>query len=374
MIGLLKDLVACQSLTPEDAGCQDILMRHLCDWGFDVTRLPYREAKNFWATPQGNPTPKLVFAGHTDVVPVGNIAEWQFEPFQATESDGLIYGRGVADMKGSLVAAMAAYEQFLIDHPDRAKEIGFLITSAEEGPSQLGTPVVLDYLAERNQSFEYCLVGEPSCENQLGDTIKNGRRGSLTGRLIVEGKQGHIAYPHLALNPIHAFSAFLQSFITTNWDTGNSYFQPTQLQISNIHAGTGAGNVIPAQLEVLFNFRYSPEVDSVKLMQVTENYLKQHNLTYKIEWTHFGEPFLTNPDKLTDALTLAIEKVCGITPKLSTSGGTSDARYIAKTGAQVIEFGLCNKGIHQINENTTLADLFYLKDIYYYFFINLLSC
>ncbi|NNM59031.1 MAG: succinyl-diaminopimelate desuccinylase [Legionellales bacterium] len=374
MIALLKELVACQSLTPYDAGCQEVLIRHLKHWDFRVTQLPFNDAENFWATPHTNPNPRFVFAGHTDVVPVGNLVEWQFDPFQATEHQGLVYGRGVADMKGALAAMMAAFEQFAHDFPVQSTEVGFLITSAEEGPSQWGTPIVLDYLQEKRTQFDWCVVGEPSCETQLGDVIKNGRRGSLTGRLIVEGKQGHIAYPHLALNPIHASAPFLQSFLSCKWDVGNADFQPTQLQISNIHAGTGAGNVIPGQLELLFNFRYSPEVNAAELMQKTEDELKKHNLSYQIEWTHFGEPFLTKPEKLTQSLCFAIEEIAGIKPQLSTSGGTSDARYIAKTGAQVVEFGLCNQNIHQVNESIALKDINQLKNIYYRLLVKLLVC
>ncbi|MBY0545473.1 MAG: succinyl-diaminopimelate desuccinylase [Gammaproteobacteria bacterium] len=372
LITLLKDLTACPSLTPNDAGCQAILTRLLHEWGFKTTALPYQGASNFWATPGSNPTPKLVLAGHTDVVPTGNLDDWRFPPFDATIHENYIYGRGIADMKGSLAAMMCAVEQFICDFPDKASEIGFLITSAEEGPSDLGTPIVLEHLKKQGIHFEYCLVGEPTCEVELGDTIKNGRRGSLTGQLRIQGKQGHIAYPHLASNPIHSIAPFLQEFVRTTWDTGNVYFQPTQMQISNIQAGTGAGNVIPGALELLFNFRYSPQVTAEQLMQKTEEYLNEHCLSYEIEWKLFGEPFLTKPDRLIQALSQSIQTICGITPTLSTTGGTSDARYIAKTGAQVVEFGLLNTGIHQVNEHTLIDDLYKLKNIYYTLFNELL--
>jgi succinyl-diaminopimelate desuccinylase len=369
---LLIDLVACQSITPHDAECQQILINLLRNWNYEITQLPCQQAQNFWAVPRDNPKPRLILAGHTDVVPVGNLNEWHFTPFKATLHNGNIYGRGVADMKGSLAAMMIAVEKFIADFPIQATDIGFLITSAEEGPSEQGTPVVLDYLALQGIHFDWCVVGEPTCEKQLGDTIKNGRRGSLTGHLIIKGKQGHIAYPHLAQNPIHSIAQMLHEFTTMEWDQGNDYFQPTQMQISNIHAGTGVGNVIPGQLEMLFNFRYAPTVTAEQLKQKTEQLLQQSNLSYQLTWTHYGEPFLTIPGALTDSLSRAITNTCDVIPKFSTSGGTSDARYIAKTGAQVVEFGLCNATIHQINEHVLMEDIYRLSDIYYQLFKNLL--
>lgn len=372
ILALVKDLVACSSITPNDAGCQQILSRYLRAWDFEITEIPHQQACNFWATHRDNARPRLVLAGHTDVVPAGNLEAWQYPPFVATVDGDRIYGRGTADMKAGLVAMLAAVEKLRQSDPEKAKDIGFLITSAEEGPSQQGTPIVLEYLQNQDIHFNWCIVGEPSSSERLGDTIKNGRRGSLTGKLIVKGKQGHIAYPHLALNPITVLAPFLQAFTTAQWDQGNTYFQPTQMQVSNIHAGTGAGNVIPGELELLFNFRYSPETSATQLIATTEKLLAQFQLSYTLEWTHFGEPFLTVPDTLTTALTQAIETICQITPELSTTGGTSDARYIAKTGAQVVEFGLCNGTIHQHNEYVLLNDIHRLSDIYYHVFKRLL--
>ncbi|MFN7097714.1 MAG: succinyl-diaminopimelate desuccinylase [Gammaproteobacteria bacterium] len=369
---LLSDLVACPSITPNDAKCQQILINILQQWKYNITLLPHQETHNFWATPATNPAPRFIYAGHTDVVSVGNINEWRFPPFSLNTDEGLVYGRGVADMKGSITAMMVALEKFRIDFPEQANDIGFLITSAEEGPAEQGTPIVLDYLNEQGIHFDWCLVGEPTCDKRLGDTIKNGRRGSLSGKLLINGKQGHIAYPHLANNPIHLLAPLLYELTNVQWDQGNDYFQPTQMQISNIHAGTGAGNVIPGQLEMLFNFRYSPCVTAIALMQKTEQLLQKFNLSYQLEWTHYGEPFLTTPGTLIDCLTSAIKQVCDITPTLSTTGGTSDARYIAKTGAQVVEFGLCNATIHQINEHVAMHDIPLLSDIYYTLCKNLL--
>lgn len=369
---LLDELVACPSISPDDAHCQEIIIKLLTQWDYQIHPLPYKQAKNLWATPKNHHKPRLIWAGHTDVVSVGNSADWLHPPFAATRDGAYIYGRGVADMKGGLAAMLVAVEKFRYAYPKHAHDIGFLITSAEEGPSELGTPIVLQYLNEQNITFDWCVVGEPSCEQQLGDTIKNGRRGSLTGLLTIQGKQGHIAYPALAANPIHLFAAFLADFTQQQWDQGNEFFQPTQMQISNLNAGTGAGNVIPGQLQMLFNFRYSPMVTAEELMEKTNQLLQSYKLNYAMDWTHYGEPFLTQPNDLTNKLSKAIQEVCGIQPKLSTTGGTSDARYIAKTGAQVVEFGLCNGSIHQINERILEQDLIKLADIYYQFLCNML--
>ncbi len=362
---LAKQLITQPSVTPYDEGCQDILIPLLKDLGFSITPLPCEDATNFWAV-RGHQGPMLVFAGHTDVVPTGDVTQWRFPPFKPTEHDGLLYGRGAADMKAGIAAMIAAVEQFIQDEPDHAGRIGFLITSAEEGPCELGTPFVLDYLKKHDIHFDWCIVGEPTCEKQLGDTIKNGRRGSLTGALRVQGKQGHIAYPHLAENPIHQFAAALHELAHYQWDEGDAFFPPTSFQISNIHAGTGAGNVIPGELDVLFNFRYSPQVTPTQLREICEAILRKHQVRFTLDWTLYGEPFLTKPGPLIHALKTAIWEECGgFEPQLSTSGGTSDARYIAKTGAQVVEFGLCNASIHQINEHASIQDIYRLQAIYY---------
>ncbi len=361
---LTKQLIAQPSITPDDSGCQDILISLLKELGFHITSLPYQDASNFWAV-KGESGPTLVFAGHTDVVHTGDIAQWKFPPFEPTEHDGMLYGRGTTDMKAGVAAMIAATEQFIREYPQHPGRIAFLITSAEEGPAEKGTPIVLDYLKQQGQTFDWCVVGEPTCGERLGDTIKNGRRGSLTGKLILHGKQGHIAYPHLAENPIHRFATVLHKLVQQEWDRGDAFFAPTSFQISNIHGGTGAGNVIPGQLEVLFNFRYSPAVTVDQLKSMVEEILKQENIVYTLDWTHFGEPFLTEPGTLIKVLSSAIEQKCGVQPELSTSGGTSDARYIAKTGAQVIEFGLCNELIHQINECVSIKDIYTLQSIYY---------
>ena len=370
---LLKDLVACPSISPEDAGTQDILLAYLKAWDYQIHLIPSLAAKNFWAAPEGNPQPRFVFAGHTDVVSVGSLSDWLTPPFELTLIEDRLYGRGVADMKGSLAAFMVAMEKYRIDYPECANEIGLLITSAEEGPSEQGTPLVLDYLATQGIHFQWCLVGEPTSEKTIGDTIKNGRRGSLSCELEIIGKQSHIAYPHLASNPIHHALPFLTELTQMTWDQGTAYFQPTQCQISNIHAGTGAGNVIPQQITVMFNFRYSPVMSAAILMTRVEDLLCKHDVQYRLTWAHYGEPFFTKPDKLVTAMVQAIEKAGGISPLLSTTGGTSDGRYIAKTGAEVIEFGLINETIHQVNEMITMTDLSALSDIYYHFLVYLLA-
>lgn len=363
VLELTKSLIRCPSISPHDAGCQQLLTALLANAGFNISSLPHQQAHNLWAT-HGNGHPLLVFAGHTDVVPVGKESEWQTPPFEPTIIGNKLYGRGAADMKGSLAAMVLSAIAFVQQHPHHKGTIALLITSAEEGPSELGTPIVLDYLHQQGIAIDYCVVGEPTCDKQLGDTIKNGRRGSLTGKLVLHGKQGHIAYPHLAHNPIHSFAPVLSQLVATEWDQGNAFFAPTSFQLSNIQAGTGAGNVIPGELTALFNFRYSPEVTALDLQTQVEQIISQYHQHYQLTWTHYGEPFLTQPGILTETVTSAIQRYCAVSPALSTSGGTSDARYIAKTGAQVIEFGPCNQTIHQVNEHIVIEELNTLYHIY----------
>lgn len=363
LLQLTEALLRIPSVTPQDAGCQTVLADRLTALGFTVHSLPHQETANFWAI-RGSTRPVFVFAGHTDVVTTGAIEQWNTPPFEPTIENDRLYGRGAADMKGSLAAMIIATEQYLTRYPQSPGSIGFLITSAEEGPSEQGTPVVLEYLAKIGQAMDYCLVGEPSSHHQLGDTIKNGRRGSLSGRLTILGKQGHIAYPELADNPIHrAFSA-LDTLCKISWDEGNADFSPTQFQISNIHGGTGAGNVIPAELVVSFNFRYCPETTYQQLQERVIRLLQEYELRYQLDWVHYGTPYFTQPGRLIEATAAAITQHCHITPQLSTYGGTSDGRYIAHYCPQVIEFGPCNQTIHQVNEYIDVNDLYQLADIY----------
>lgn len=363
LLALACELIEKPSITPQDAGCQALLMQRLQALGFTTTEIPFDQTQNLWAR-FGDQEPLIVFAGHTDVVPTGSLSDWHYPPFTPTVADGFLYGRGSADMKGSLAAMIIAVTRFLQTSPNPACSIGFLITSAEEGPAQEGTPIVLDYLTKHGITIDYCIVGEPTSQHELGDMIKNGRRGSLTGKLQVIGKQGHIAYPHLADNPIHNALAALSALTQTQWDKGNADFQPTSLQISNIHGGTGAGNVIPGTLDVLFNFRYSPAVTAELLEAKVQQILAEHNVKYTLEWTHFGEPYHTHHADFLAKCTMAIKKITGQNSVLSTSGGTSDARYIAKFCDKIIEMGPCNQTIHQINECVRVADLHALADVY----------
>jgi succinyl-diaminopimelate desuccinylase len=331
--------------------------------GFRCDDLPFAEVSNFWAR-RGDSAPLLVFAGHTDVVPTGPLEQWQSDPFQPEIRDGMLYGRGTADMKGSLAAMVTACEAFIGTHPDHAGSIGFLITSDEEGPSINGTVKVVEYLVKQGEKIDLCLVGEPSSSQQLGDTIKNGRRGSLNGRLSVRGKQGHVAYPQLAANPIHLAAAALSELSTIVWDQGNAHFPPTSFQISNIQAGTGAENVIPAELDVMFNLRYSTELNEQMIRQRIHAVLDRHALNYTLDWRLSGEPFLTPAGELVNAARAAIREVSGIDTELSTSGGTSDGRFIAPTGAQVLELGPVNATIHQVDECVAVDALDTLAKIY----------
>ena len=360
---LATELVNRASVTPEDAGCQQLMRERLEAIGFHCDELPFGEVSNFWAR-HGDAAPLLVFAGHTDVVPTGPLEHWQSDPFQAEIRDGMLYGRGTADMKGSLAAMVTACEAFVSEHPDHSGSIGFLITSDEEGPSINGTVKVVEQLVKRGEKIDLCLVGEPSSSRQLGDVIKNGRRGSLNGRLTVRGKQGHVAYPQLASNPIHLVAPALTELTAIEWDQGNAHFPPTSFQISNIQAGTGAENVIPGELEVMFNLRYSTELNEQVIRQRIHAVLDSHTLDYSLDWRLSGEPFLTPAGELVDAARTAIREVMGIDTELSTSGGTSDGRFIAPTGAQVLELGPVNATIHQIDECVAVDALDQLTKIY----------
>lgn len=363
VIELTQQLVTLPSITPDDARCQDILTQRLQNAGFVVEQFPFDDVKNFWAR-RGNQLPLLVFVGHTDVVPPGPLEQWHSSPFQPDIRDGHLYGRGAADMKGSLAAMLIACENFVAKCPHHRGSIAWLITSDEEGRSINGTIKVAEILKQRNEKIDYCLVGEPSSDKQLGDILKIGRRGSLSATLTIYGKQGHIAYPQKADNPIHKALVMLTELTEKKWDDGYDFFQPTCLQISNIHAGTGANNVIPGSLEFRFNFRYSPAVDAEFLKKQVDDLLQKHSLPFSIEWHHGGMPFLTERGKLVQACCEAVEAISGITPTLSTHGGTSDGRFIAPLGAQVVELGPCNHTIHQINERVSVDELVNLVKIY----------
>ena len=360
---LTRELITRQSVTPNDAGCQALMMARLAAMGFSCTELQFGEVSNFWAE-RGSEGPILVFAGHTDVVPTGPVEQWDSHPFEPSERDGLLYGRGAADMKGSLAAMITACEAFLAQHPDHSGRLGFLITSDEEGPATEGTVKVMEYLHEQGKTIDYCLVGEPSSSAILGDTIKNGRRGSLGARLVVQGTQGHIAYPQLADNPIHRAMPALHALAAEHWDDGNTFFPPTSLQISNINGGTGATNVIPGEVEVLFNFRFSTEVTDKQLRQRAEAILNRFEMSYQIDWTLSGQPFLTAAGALVDAAAASILATTGIDTTLSTAGGTSDGRFIAPYGVQVVELGPVNDSIHKLNEHVRVTDLTVLSEIY----------
>jgi len=362
-LALTRDLIACASVTPEDAGCQSLMMTRLQRAGFSVEPMRFGKVDNFWAT-RGASGPLLVFAGHTDVVPPGDTEQWESDPFVATEVESDLVGRGTADMKASLAAMVVACENFVSAHPDHTGRIGFLITSDEEGPAKDGTVRVMDTLRDRGEQIDWCVVGEPSSTLELGDLVKNGRRGSLNARLVIHGKQGHIAYPHLADNPIHRAMPTLNALVAEPWDQGNDFFDPTSLQISTIRAGQGVTNVIPGSVEVLFNLRFSTEVTADEIRERCEAILNQGGLTYDIDWSLSGEPFLTEPGALLSAVTESIEATTGRVPEVSTGGGTSDGRFIAPSGAQVVEVGHVNETIHQINERVKLADIPQLTKIY----------
>ena len=360
---LTRQLIARPSVTPADSGCQELMGERLARAGFVVENMRFGDVDNLWAT-RGEQGPLLVFAGHTDVVPPGDMATWQSDPFEATIAGDELIGRGAADMKASLAAMVVACESFVSAHPEHTGRIGFLITSDEEGPAKEGTVKVMDTLNARGERIEWCVVGEPSSTRKLGDLVKNGRRGSLNATLVIHGKQGHIAYPHLAENPIHRALLALDALVNEPWDAGNDFFDPTSLQISTIQAGQDVTNVIPGSLRVLFNLRFSTEVTADAIRERCETILNQYDLRYDLEWSLSGEPFLTVPGALLDAVKYSIEAVTGQQPAVSTGGGTSDGRFIAPSGAQVVEVGHINETIHQCNERVKLADIPRLTEIY----------
>jgi succinyl-diaminopimelate desuccinylase len=360
---LAIDLISRASVTPNDAGCQILIAERLKKLGFTIEHLRFGEVDNLWAR-HGEAQPLFVFAGHTDVVPTGPIENWRFPPFEPTIDNGFLYGRGAADMKSSIAAMLTACERFITEHPQHKGSIALLITSDEEGPGIDGTVKVIEHLQAKGEKIDWCLVGEPSSTDKLCDVVKNGRRGSLGGTLTIQGLQGHVAYPHLAENPIHKAAPVLKILCETEWDQGNEFFPPTSFQISNIKAGTGADNVIPGELEIMFNFRYSTEVTHTQLQQQVTNLLNEYGLKYNLAWRHSGFPFLTQPAELVAATVKSIYNVCGYEPTLSTTGGTSDGRFIAPTGAQVIEVGPLNATIHKVNECVNVEDLDNLSKIY----------
>lgn len=362
VIQLAKDLISRPSISPDDQGCQVLLTERLKKIGFTIESMPFGNTLNFWAHRGSGVT--LAFAGHTDVVPAGNNANWQTPPFTPTIINQHLYGRGAADMKGSVAAMVVAAERFVEKHPDHQGRLAFLITSDEEADAHDGTVKVVEALMQRNEKVDYCLVGEPSSQSKLGDIIKNGRRGSITADLTVLGTQGHVAYPHLADNPVHRATAFLQELTTTTWDNGNAFFPATTMQIANIHAGTGASNVIPGELFVQFNFRFSTELTDVVIRDRVTEMLSRYGLEYKIEWSLSGQPFLTDKGELVSATLQAIQELTGRTAELSTSGGTSDGRFIAQMGTQVIELGPLNATIHKVDECVSVEDLQQLALIY----------
>ncbi len=362
-IQLAMDLIARPSVTPEDAGCQALMIERLQALGFKIEQLPFADVSNFWAR-KGDGGPLFCFAGHTDVVPSGPAEQWQHPPFEPIIENGNLHGRGAADMKGSLAAFITALERFLDHHPDHQGSIALLITSDEEGEFINGTTRVVDVLEARDEKIDWCIVGEPSSTDRPGDIIKNGRRGSISGNLTVHGVQGHVAYPHLVKNPIHLAAPALAALAAERWDEGNHAFPPTSFQISNINGGTGANNVVPGDLKVMFNFRFSTELTAEQIKQRTQAILEAHELDYALTWTLSGNPFLTPAGDLVQACQQSIEAITGYETELSTSGGTSDGRFIAPTGAQVVELGPCNATIHKIDEQVRVKDLDTLSEIY----------
>ena len=360
---LVHDLIARRSVTPDDGGCQSMLGARLAASGFTTETIASNGVTNAWMR-RGTSAPVFVFAGHTDVVPTGPLEQWHSDPFTPTLRDGQLFGRGASDMKSSIAAFVVAAEEFIRARPRHPGSIALLLTSDEEGPATDGTTKVVEALRDRGEKIDYCIVGEPTSVDRLGDTIKNGRRGSLSGRLTVKGQQGHVAYPHLARNPVHMLAPALAELATTDWDRGDEFFPPTTFQVSNIQAGTGAGNVIPGACTVDFNFRFAPASTAASLQQRCEAVLRQHRVDFEIEWTLGAAPFLTARGTLSSAISAAIEAVTGAPPELSTTGGTSDGRFIATFCPQVIEFGPPNATIHKINEQIAITDLEPLKDIY----------
>ncbi|MFM1881197.1 MAG: hypothetical protein RLZZ344_1431 [Pseudomonadota bacterium] len=362
---LAQALIRSASVTPNDAGCCTLIADRLRPLGFSIELLQFGDVTNLWAVREGGrPGPTLVLAGHTDVVPTGPLAAWRHDPFGAVIDGDQLFGRGASDMKSSLAAFVTATESFIADYPSFSGRLAFLLTSDEEGPAINGTVQVVRELAHRGEQLNYCIVGEPTSVDQVGDMIKNGRRGSLSGSLTLRGRQGHVAYPHLADNPIHRFAPALAELAAIRWDDGNAYFPPTTWQVSNMQAGTGATNVIPGQLTAQFNFRFGSVSSPLSLRQRLESVLTRHGLDYEIQWNLGGDPYLTPAGTLCDVMTASIASVCGISPSLSTTGGTSDGRFIAKHCREVVEFGPPNATIHQVNERIALSDLQPLHQIY----------
>ncbi len=363
VLELTKELIACPSITPNDAGCQQIIAARLSKIGFKVEPLRFGQVDNLWAR-LGNESPLLVFAGHTDVVPPGPKEQWHSDPFTPVIRDGSLYGRGAADMKSGLAAMVVATEQFLENHPKLNGSLAFLLTSDEEGPSVDGTIKVMEVLEQRSEKIDWCVLGEPSSLEKFGDTIRNGRRGSLTGLLTIHGVQGHVAYPERADNPIQRALPALMELYGHSWDNGSKHFSPTSFQISNFNSGTGAGNIIPGHADIRFNFRYSNSVTATELQQRVHEILDRHKLHYKIEWRPMGEPFLTPSGDLSSTVQRVVRSITGIAPRLDTGGGTSDGRFIAPTGAQVVEFGPLNASIHKIDECVDIDELELLAQVY----------
>ncbi|PMK04989.1 succinyl-diaminopimelate desuccinylase [Vibrio sp. 10N.261.55.A7] len=362
-LALAKDLMSRQSVTPEDAGCQQVMIKRLEALGFEIEVMVFEDTTNFWAR-RGTTAPLFTFAGHTDVVPAGPLEQWHTPPFEPTIIDGYLHGRGAADMKGSLASMVVAVEQFVANNPNHKGSIAFLITSDEEGPFINGTTRVVDTLMERNEIIDMCIVAEPSSTHAIGDVVKNGRRGSITGDLRVNGTQGHVAYPHLANNPVHQSLSALAELAATKWDNGNEFFPPTSFQIPNLHSGTGASNVIPGEFDVQFNFRFSTELTDTEIKQRVHSILDAHGLDYDLKWTLSGQPFLTGEGELLEAVVKAVESVNHKAPELLTTGGTSDGRFIARMGSQVVELGPVNATIHKVNECVSIADLEKLTDMF----------
>lgn len=371
-LDLAKTIISRPSVTPDDKGCQKLIADYLEPLGFNIEHMRFGEVDNLWAR-LGSEGPLFVFAGHTDVVPTGPVEQWTYPPFEPTVVDDIMYARGTADMKSSIAAMMVACKQVIESGTEFKGSIGFLITSDEEGPAHDGTVKVIETLEARNEKIDWCLVGEPSSTNTVGDVIKNGRRGSLGCTLTVHGQQGHIAYPHLAENPIHLFAGALKDLVNEEWDQGNEFFPATSFQVSNINGGTGATNVIPGDLEVIFNLRFSTEITHTEIQRRIEAILDKHKFKYTIDWALSGQAFLTPRGQLVSAVEDAIRDTCGIETQLSTGGGTSDGRFIAPTGAQVIEIGPVNESIHKIDENININDLEKLTEIYKNILINLMA-
>ncbi|CAK1730516.1 succinyl-diaminopimelate desuccinylase [Vibrio crassostreae] len=371
-LALAKDLISRQSVTPEDAGCQDLMIERLKALGFEIEVMVFEDTTNFWAR-RGTEAPLFAFAGHTDVVPAGPIDQWNTKPFEPTIVDGFLHGRGAADMKGSLASMIVAVEQFIAQHPDHTGSIGFLITSDEEGPFINGTVRVVETLMARGENIDMCIVGEPSSTEFVGDVVKNGRRGSITGDLTVKGTQGHVAYPHLANNPVHSSLLAINELATTEWDKGNDYFPPTSFQIPNVSAGTGASNVIPGEFNVQFNLRFSTELSNDIIVERITTTLDKYDFEYDLKWTFNGDPFLTDAGSLLDAIVDAVGHVNDVKPALLTTGGTSDGRFIARMGGQVVELGPVNATIHKVNECVKVADLEKLTDMYERTLVNLFA-